>query len=250
MATGTVRAGTRRRACGWSRFGRGGRDERRRSGWRARALATARGKRDREQAWGERERSGLGQIYRGEREEERSGGGFMAINGIGSWSNGGKNGRSKAPLHAMKNGQWGRLGCSASVPGAGVTARSAGQGRRASWHCSGWRGCGRGAVHGGASGCLGAPGRVARPVGFCVLGVAPGCGRGRGTRRRVGAGAGAGGVGRLLAGAAGVGRLQGLGAWESERRGNRSGERETGACGSWLVGPSGRLGLGFVGDHN
>jgi hypothetical protein len=139
----------------------------------------------------------------------------------------------------MKNGQWGRLGCSALVPGAGVTAQSAGQGRRASWRCSGWCGCGHGAMHGGASGCLGAPGHVARSVGFCVLGVAPRCGRGRGTWRRVVAGAGAGGAVRLLADAVGAGRLQGLGAWESERRGNRAGERETGAGGGWLVGPSG-----------
>jgi hypothetical protein len=49
-----------------------------------------RGKRDREQAWGGRERSGLGRIYRGKREEERSADGFMAINGISSWSNGGE----------------------------------------------------------------------------------------------------------------------------------------------------------------
>jgi hypothetical protein len=70
----------------------------------------------------------------------------------------------------MKNGQWGRLGCSTSVPRAGVTERSVGQGRRASWRCSGWRGCGRGVVHGGASGRLGVPGRAARPVGFCSAG--------------------------------------------------------------------------------
>jgi hypothetical protein len=84
MATGTMRAGTRWRACGAaagrrSGLGRGGRDGCRQSGWRARALATVcgrreRGKRDREQAWGRRERSGLGRIYRGEREEERSSG--------------------------------------------------------------------------------------------------------------------------------------------------------------------------------
>jgi hypothetical protein len=53
MAMGTVRAGTRWRACGAaaggrSGFGRGGRDGCRRSGWRARALATVCGRRERE----------------------------------------------------------------------------------------------------------------------------------------------------------------------------------------------------------
>jgi hypothetical protein len=71
----------------------------------------------------------------------------------------------------MKNGQWGCLGCSASVPGAGVTARSTGQGRGGSTARRGRASACASRASGGMGAVLGRSCRFLAGAGLAALGA-------------------------------------------------------------------------------